>query len=540
MKKIFSLVKACMTQNMNLFRINSKSKTESSQRIIPIILACLFLFSIGSYAYMMMEPFKEAGIEILLLTLFVVLTAMMTFIEGIYKSDSLLFNSKDDDLLFSLPIKRETILFIRLLKFYVFELLYSSLFLIPAVVVYAMNVKVGVEYYFISLVSLLLLPIIPIVFSSIIGGFIAYFSSRFQKRNTIQTLLTILILLVIFYFSFTSNNLMEQIAKNGVKIHQQIISIYYPAMAYTKMVMDFHLLDLLLFIVIHLAVILISIFTFRNLYFKVNSGVKGVKVGRRNVMQKDYRLKENPPMKSLMKKEWNRFANTPVLVLNSLFGLMLYLFACILICMNFEEVTTIITTADDISISLEQLLSYIPAVLFGLICFASLMSSITSSMVSLEGKSISVLKSLPVDPFTVLLAKVLSAVCIMLPFIVLGDIILFIKFSFGLREILMLLIASIILPFDSQMIGIIVNLKFPKLDAENDAEVVKQSLSSMIAVFLGIILTLITLVLILVGLGTGISANSIILASIGFFILIGILLLWYLKRRGIREFNMMQ
>ena len=47
-------------------------------------------------------------------------------------------------------------------------------------------------------------------------------------------------------------------------------------------------------------------------------------------------------------------------------------------------------------ISNELVINQLPVIMFGLVCFASLMTSITSSMISLENKTFSLLKSLPI------------------------------------------------------------------------------------------------------------------------------------------------
>ena len=178
------------------------------------------------------------------------------------------------------------------------------------------------------------------------------------------------------------------------------------------------------------------------------------------------------------------------------------------------------TISEDIPISVEQIKSYIPVILFGFVCFSSLMSSITSSMISLEGKSFSILKSLPVSSFKIIISKVLTAVIIMVPVLVVGDIIMFVRFSFNIIEVLMILISSIILPLVSETIGIIINLKYPKMDAENDTEVVKQSMSSAIAVFTGMLLTGITILLIVKGIEYNINLDIIIALVLGIYTLL--------------------
>ena len=49
MKKIVSLIKACMTSDMNLFKIRQK-KDKKSSPLLPFIIAFLFMFAIWTYA----------------------------------------------------------------------------------------------------------------------------------------------------------------------------------------------------------------------------------------------------------------------------------------------------------------------------------------------------------------------------------------------------------------------------------------------------------------------------------------------------------
>ena len=158
-------------------------------------------------------------------------------------------------------------------------------------------------------------------------------------------------------------------------------------------------------------------------------------------------------------------------------------------------------------------------------------------MISLEGKSFSILKSLPVKTQLIIISKVISATIIMIPVILLGDVIMFIRFNFSIIEILMIIIGSIILPLVSETIGIIVNLKYPKMDAENDTEVVKQSMSSMISVFIGMALSFITIFFLVMLLNIGVSNIIVLILSNLFYIIIFGLLLIYLNRYGSRDFN---
>ncbi len=533
MKKIMSLLKACLTDNMNLFRIKNKNQSETSKKILPILVALLFLFSIWSYANMIMEPLVEIHQEVVLLTLFILFSVILTIVEGIYKSGNLLFNCKDDDLLLSLPIKKSTVLFIRVFKFYVFEVLYNGLFLLPAMLVYIRYVSVNITFYIVSLLALLILPIIPIIISCIAGGIISLLSSKFKKKNLTQIIFTTILLVGIMYLSFNLQGLISQIAQNATNINDIITKLYYPAGMYIKLITEFNIIDLTIYILIHIALFTTAIFALSKIYFKTNSKMKIAKSG---VKTKGYTIKTRKPMVALIKKELNRFATSPVFVINAGFGLVLYVIACILAVIRFDSLVSSFAE-QGIAISTDGIKAYIPVILFGLICFASFMSSITSSMISLEGKSFNTLKSLPVKPFTIIISKVLTAVLIMIPFILIGDLIIFIRFNFNIIEVLMILIASIVLPIVAETIGIIINLKYPKMDAETDTEVVKQSMSTMIAVLLGMILTGLCIFGIVQAAMLGMPTDLVILLGIVINSIICLGLLTYLNKNGEKDFK---
>ena len=164
------------------------------------------------------------------------------------------------------------------------------------------------------------------------------------------------------------------------------------------------------------------------------------------------------------------------------------------------------------------------------------MTSITNSVISLEGKNISILKSLPITAKTILISKVLSALIITTPILILGNIILFVRFKINIFESLLLLVLSILIPLVSHFIGLIINLKYPKFDWENSTEVVKQSTSSFIAVMLGMFLFIISTVIITNFLG---HVNAILLLSLTtlIYLIIDIILYMYLSITGVKKFN---
>ena len=374
MKKLLSLVKVSLNHDMNIFKINKKKQGKYSKIILPLCLIAYFMYIIAMYASLMMKNLMTTHLEYTILTIFALGVSMLCLMEGIYKSGTLLFNCKDDNLLMSMPISKRTILFIRMFKFYVFELLYNSLFILPVMLVYAYYMSPEVEYYLVSFVSLLLLPIIPIIISCIIGFIITYLSSHFKGKNIIQTILTIVFIFIFMYFMFRSEMLVSNFISNALSINNYIVKLYYPVGTYILLVNNFDVMTLITYILIHILIIIITLFVLSKIYFKVNSNSKKVIIDNKN---KNYIIKTNSKAKAFIKKELNRFFSTPVFITNAGFGLVLFIIGCILFSLKFDMIVTSILEMNS-SMTVEKITNQLPVLIFGLVCFGSLMTSITS------------------------------------------------------------------------------------------------------------------------------------------------------------------
>ena len=533
MSKFFSLLRASMSEGMNIFRLSGKKQSKFSRIGVPIILAIIIMVSVAGYVDMMMEPLAKVGMEFVVLTIFVIFGAIFILVEGVYKANGLLFNCRDDDMLLALPVKRTTVLVIRVLKFYLFEVMANALILIPAIVIYAIKVDVPASFCLVSLSALFILPILPIIISSVIGGLISFFSAKFRYKNLVQIMLTTLVLLAVLYASFNIEDIIQALAQNAKSINELITKLYYPAGQFIRLVLNFKFLDYLMFIVINVGIFVVVLWVFGGVYYKINSRVKII---RTSVTVRDYHIKTHSPLIALVRKELRKFTSSPVFIINAGFGLVLFVVAVVLICINMNSILEMLVRMET-EIPIEKIIDYMPAILFGLIFFTSMMSSITSSMISLEGKSFNILKSLPTSPMMIIFAKVLTAVIIIVPVLLVGDIIMFIKFNFNIWQILMIIASSIIMPILAEIVGIIVNLKYPKMDAKSDTEIVKQSMSSMVAVFVGMAASIMMIYIIYNSFNSGASVSEVVAAGLVFGVVALFLVIIYLVKWGVKEFN---
>ena len=55
MKKMFSLLKATMSQDMDLFKFKTKSHKQTNKLLFPIFMALVLMFSIGNLANLFIQ-----------------------------------------------------------------------------------------------------------------------------------------------------------------------------------------------------------------------------------------------------------------------------------------------------------------------------------------------------------------------------------------------------------------------------------------------------------------------------------------------------
>lgn len=540
MKKLLSLLKATMSQDMSLFRIKARNESRARKIVLPIVLALLVMFSVGSYVAILAEELAPSHLTYIVLTIFIMVTSLLTIIEGVYKSQGILFEARDNELLFSLPITQSKIFFIRIFKLITFQFLYNFLFMLPAIIVYAIYEKTNVSFYLISTVMLVLLPIIPTILGCIFGYIIKGLSAKFKARNIMQVLFTSLILLGIFYVSFNMQGMVANIVQNANSIQEIITKIYYPAGLYINLIQNFNILDLVTLLAINIVPAFVFVYVASIFYFKINSklGEKGngnKKVGVAKTTEKTYRVRTQ--LSGLIHKEMKRFFSSPVFMVNAGFGMVLMIAVTFALSINFDGMINSMMQGmeTEIPIPIGEIKNMMPKVFYGFVVFISCMTSMTSSMISLEGKSFNITKSLPVETEKILLSKVLTSNILSIPIFLICDVIFFIAFKVAIIDIVFILLASIVMPTLTALIGILMNLKYPKMNATSDTEVVKQSMSSMLSVFMGMFVAILSIAIMIMG--NNYNTNLFVALELLTFSIITFMLWRILKKYGAKRFK---
>lgn len=539
MKNLILVLKATMSGDMNIFNNKKNRKTKSGKNVSSKLIFLFFGIYLSGvaflYANMVVEPLKSVNMTHVMLELFIVTVSILVLLECVYKSQGILFEAKDNDLLLSMPIEKKTIMVARIIKLLVFEYIFDFIFFIPAIIVYGTIENQPFHYWIVSTVMVITLPIIPTVFGSAIGYIIKIFSNKFKKGKAVQTITTIISTLGIIYFMIQFQSILSNLGNNAKNIDNLITNVYYPIKLYISLINEFNIVNFTILILLNIIISLIFIKVFSISYFRVISKSSEYAKTTKYKLTK----KKNSPLSALIKKDFKKFLASPVYIVHAGFGLIIFVIATIAVSVNFEGTLGFLNKnvlMDDAGVQMQNIIQFLPIGFLSMLLFTILMSMITSSSISIEGKSFEILKTLPVSPKKILLSKVLmSNIIILIPTII-CSLIISIRFNFEILMIVQIILLSLLLANFTSTLGLIVNLIFPKMDAKNDTEVIKQSISSLIATFSGMaifgIIVSICFGLILI---MSMSINTIFFILIGIFSLLNICNYFVLSTYGAKK-----
>jgi ABC-2 type transport system permease protein len=231
----------------------------------------------------------------------------------------------------------------------------------------------------------------------------------------------------------------------------------------------------------------------------------------------------------LIKKEWQRFIGTSIYFLNTGFGIILLIVAALMSIFFPNTLLELTPFLTETGIHPFWVIFFVSA-------FA--MSTVYTPAVSLslEGKNLGLLKTLPLQAMTIYRAKIFFNIYLTLPAIVFATIVFGLIFSIDWFIILAGGVSLILLAIFLSIFFLFINLWFPRFDYHHEVEVVKQSLAALLSIFGGFAwLALIALLVF------GLLGQWLLLHQIAIVIIIELVLIYlswsWLKRIGEARFQ---
>ena len=318
---------------------------------------------------------------------------------------------------------------------------------------------------------------------------------------------------------------MVSIIQNSNSIIEATKKIYAPAYYFVDALKNGNIISLLTFILISIAPTILFIYLFANNYNKINTKLNE-KYKVNNYTFKE--LKISKPVMTLLKKERKRYFSSNIYVMNTFVGMiMLSIFTMATVIMGYDKIAQIL----EIGVVKDMMFIQIIGITF----FCIIMTNTTCSSISLEGKNLWILKSSPIKEMDIFKSKILLNILLTMPISIICFTILSIRLTFHTESIVIGMISLVLISLFSAILGIFINLLYPKLDYTNDVEVVKRGASVIITLILNILLVV---GICAIGYVLKIRDTNMFLLLGNIIIFIGIITLYtLLKNKGIKIFK---
>ncbi|MGI5935813.1 MAG: hypothetical protein ACOX7I_03270 [Oscillospiraceae bacterium] len=448
------------------------------QSILSIIVIICFFWISYMYSNMIAQAMLLTGGSMtVVLSIMMMVASLLILITGVYSNGKTLFAFKDYDLVMSLPVSPFTVAASRIAVIYLYELLFTVLFMVPAYVVYVRYVEVSVLFYPVALICMLAVPLIPLIISTALGTLVTFVSFRAKRFGTaVNIVITMAFMAVVMVGSMSMNADTLAMASRIDSIGDTIASKYPPTAMFVKAVAEMDILSILTFLIISVAAFLVFCLLISNRYRRLCSRISSSPVKSREYRTGD--IKSQPLLWSLYKREIRRYFSSTIYVTNTAVGLVLAVAFCIILLFP-KGLTAQIMAAVSDEEGMNMIRTFAPLFLSILVA----MSCTTGSSISMEGRHIWILKSLPLPAKHIFLCKLLVNLTLTVPVSIICGVLLSIALDIRGIQLVLTIAVPVVYALFSAVLGLLVNLKLPKLEWQNEAQIVKQSAASMISIF---------------------------------------------------------
>lgn len=502
---------------------SGKMKTFGTVLLFGFLILYLAAF-FGFMTYAMYDTLSQMGLQKLIPALIVVSASLFVLMTALFSCDGFLYRPKDIQILMSLPVSHTTVLISKFLGMYLYNLITAASICLPTGIVYLVLEKNGALSYIALILTTLFVPLLPLAVGSLLSSLIGLVTRRMKHKNFISIAASAILFVVFMLLSQNSEGIFEYLAENGGKIYDALTKWYLPS-ALASTALEGGIADLLFFMLLNALPFVIIIPVMSKFYATIVAACT-----QTNKSEKfTYTASEkNTKFYACFKKELSRVLSSATCFMNSCTGILILVVLGIAFTRKGDGDLSVLADSSDI----------LPMIITLSAILASTMASTTSSAISLEGKSLWIYKTAPIDTMTVFKAKTSVNIVLNAPAAIIYGIAFSVYYGFSIPNAL----TAVILPFASvvytSVIGLVINLAKPRLDWTSEAQAIKQSSSVVLTVLEGICFTVLicaTTILPVVFLEIPFCAAAAVCAAL--IIAISLLLYSVLGKWGVRKFN---
>lgn len=464
---------------------DSKKRGKAVGGLVGIIILVLCLVGMS---FLIGIGYGALGMAYVLPGFSLAIVSLVVLFFSFIKASGFLFAFKDYDLLMSLPIKPQWIISSKFLYMYINNILISAGVLLPIGGAYIFwntpdSIGEGIIAGGMWLLLSLFAPLIPMTIASVFGTIAVAISAKSRFKVFIEALVSIVFLILIIGLnvflrsSATESEFILKVEDMGTMVQEKMHSLYPISAIADEAINEGNIFFMLLFIGISLAVYYAFVKVVTIKYSALNTALM-TKAKRKNY--KMTAQKSRSVVIAIVYKEYKRFISSTPYMMNSGIGMILVVIASVLCAVVGIEK---FAQGMDISFLREEFSGAVPFILIMMLT----MTCTSSMSLSLEGKNLWIIQSLPISTKQVLQGKMLFNILLLLPGTVIMCVCMVIAIKLPVWYFFLYLFVSLVMVVFSSVIGMWFNIWFPKYEWENEVEVVKQSMSATLGVFVNML-----------------------------------------------------
>lgn len=468
-----------------VYRNNKTGKNRSTVGCVVFALFYFVLFVILGFVFygvaaMLCPALAGSDLVWLYFAIMGLIAIALGVFGSVFNTYASLFQAKDNDLLLSMPIPVYSILITRLLGVYVSGLMYELIVIVPTLAAYFIYCAPGISGVACSLMLPLVLSVFVLTLSCVLSWPVALISSRMKNKNIITVILSLVFIAAYYYLYGNVYSMLQRIVADPEGIGLRAKSLLFP-FYHMGLGADGNIGSMLLFSAMVLVLFAIVVFVLARSFI-------GIATTNRGTAKTKYRagkMKTRSADSALFRRELRRFLGSANYMLNCGLGIIMMPVAAVALLIKGKELVSILSSV------FGTWESAIPLLTTAAVCMLCSMNDISAPSVSLEGKNLWLVRSLPVRTRQVLAAKLnLHLALTAAPAAVLLAASLWVFRPSAALSLLIVLTCAAFILFMA-LIGLFVNLKTPNLNWTSEVVPIKQSMGVMVALLGGWVLVLV-------------------------------------------------
>lgn len=435
------------------------------------VIACMF-FVFGMMFYSL-TAFAEIGLSWLYFAVAWTVASALCFIGSVFMTQSQLFDATDNELLLSMPVPPSYILASRMVSLLLINYLYEALVVIPAIAVYVYKFgAMSAAQIICWIVACVLLPVLVLALSCLFGWLLAAIASRLRNKNIITAVASLLFLVAYLYIYSKAQYYLNMLLENGESIASAFKKAVFPAYHFGLACADGNILSLLIFAASCIIPFALVYAALSVSFIRICTANKGAK----KIVYRKKALKTSDTRSALIKRELSHFWHSPMYMLNSAIGLVFMILGVVYLGIKRDILV-------QLSAQMPEISGLTGLILCAVIVLLTAMTCISAPSINMEGKSLWILRSLPVNSKEILEVKAYFHIAVCVPFVLVSAVASAVIFGLDPISSISVIVISLAATAFTAYFGVAANLLFPKFDWISEAACAKQSMSVVIAMF---------------------------------------------------------